>query len=648
MLGVYVVKFEPMLFSLWLTVFILCRSAFALGPPVYTVVAKSGDPAPDIPGATFQSLQNSNAVINEQGTVAFRAQVQLAAGFDGVNHIGIWVGPPGNLRLAARQGDPVPGLDTNLTIRSLPPLTLYMRMDASGQIAFNAQLAGPGITFDNDTCLLAGQPGNLRVVAREGNPAPGLPATYLLGDLGSLNATDFVVGLPGQTALRARLRGAATLPDDAAIWLESANGLERIVWEGMPVPGFPGGVNFKSVYLSVPTATACNPAGELAFVAELEGPGFDLSNNASLWVATTNGLDRLLNEGDGLGLPVGLSYSRFGDVTMNVASQLCFVAGLDGATHSNDSAIVTGFLAALDIFAREGDLAPGTTNNTVFADLTLVHPVLGAGGEVVFASRVEGPSVGTTNNWGIWSGPPGDLRLVSRRGDPAPGLGDDVVFHELFSQTFDLPTINRHGELFYRTHVQGPGIGLDNNQVLWAGTPGFIRPIMQRADFIDLGGGDVRKVFSFRLVHGSGGQDGRTGSFNDARQLLIETVFVPGQGLGGSAIMLMENVIDPDANEVPEILEAWFGLASGESVEDIIPHVRRVGQDTRVVYRCRTDVAVGELILQRSTDLRTWETLDVTPTLDADQSGLPPGVKRLSWPFPTDGLPYYYRVAARR
>jgi hypothetical protein len=83
------------------------------------------------------------------------------------NDIAVYMGGVGTLSLAVRKGDAAPGTDaTFANFGNVTPLD-------SGRICFSALLSGGTSTTANDTGVWAGMPGNLQLVAREGQPMPG-------------------------------------------------------------------------------------------------------------------------------------------------------------------------------------------------------------------------------------------------------------------------------------------------------------------------------------------------------------------------------------------------------------------------------------------------------------------------------------------
>jgi hypothetical protein len=135
-------------------------------------IALSNQPAPDTEAGTV-FFTFDNPVLGGTGDVAFRAVVQLP----GVSQTeGLWQGNANGLGLVARQGDQAPDTDPGVTFRGIgggtPPT--FSALNAAGEIAFPAILATDGgVDIFDDEGIWAGAPGNVHLVAREGDAAPG-------------------------------------------------------------------------------------------------------------------------------------------------------------------------------------------------------------------------------------------------------------------------------------------------------------------------------------------------------------------------------------------------------------------------------------------------------------------------------------------
>ncbi len=145
------------------------NSSFVVaGPPAgLKVVAQSGQPAPGIPDAFFQSF--SDVLMGPDGTVAFSASYS-STGSD----YGVWIttgnGPP---ILLFRNGAHAPGTPDGVvfapTFPFLPPYE-QLYMNAQNQMVFRASLSGPGVSETNRFGIWLAEPdGAVRLMARAGD-----------------------------------------------------------------------------------------------------------------------------------------------------------------------------------------------------------------------------------------------------------------------------------------------------------------------------------------------------------------------------------------------------------------------------------------------------------------------------------------------
>src|SRR4029077_20937449 len=88
----------------------------------------------------------------------------------GVNDTGMWCYTPFGTTLVARMGDPAPGIAG----ANISSLDTFPGLNPSGSVVFRASLAlGGSITSANNTAIWSGNPASPQVVARSGETAPG-------------------------------------------------------------------------------------------------------------------------------------------------------------------------------------------------------------------------------------------------------------------------------------------------------------------------------------------------------------------------------------------------------------------------------------------------------------------------------------------
>jgi hypothetical protein len=92
-------------------------------------------------------------------------------------------------------------------------------------------------------------------------------------------------------------------------------------------------------------------------------------------------------------------------------------------------AYFAGTAGNLQLLAADSQQAPGLPDGVLFDFSQTSVPVISETGYVAFAGPLKGTGVTTSNDYAIWAGTPGNLRLVAREGDwldVDPGPGQDL------------------------------------------------------------------------------------------------------------------------------------------------------------------------------------------------------------------------------
>jgi hypothetical protein len=381
----------------------------------FSLAAREGHAAPGTGGANFLTI--SQPLLDASGQIAFFALLQ-GSGVDSANNIGLWVGSPSGVSLAARTGDAAPGF-----VGSAFDFVSESALIAAGQVSFYGSVAtGGSINGGNDDGIWAGTAGSLQLVAREGTPAPGTGAGV---NYGPFNVTP-VINTAGQVAFRTSLTGAVTAGvNDKGIWAGAPGSVQLVARAGDAAPALVG-----PDFLDFSTQPAINAAGTVAFRATVTGSGVDSSNDTGIWIGSnTSNLAVLAREKEnapGLG---GVKYGQFSDfVVLNSSGQAAFVAQLQsgGVDGTNNKAIFSGPLGGVTVVARKGNQAPGTPTGVLFNDFDS-SVALNSGGQVAFLADLTGSGIVSGNNRGIWAVDPfGQVVKVAREGDAITVSPGDV------------------------------------------------------------------------------------------------------------------------------------------------------------------------------------------------------------------------------
>jgi len=266
----------------------------------------------------------------------------------------------------------------------------------------------------------------------------------------------------------AALLAAAPLSASAAV-----RQFTTVAITGEDAPG--AAIDQRFIQLNAPTI---NNAGRVAFTATLSGPNVSTLNDRGVWSNTTGPLELIAREGDNApDMPANVVFRNFNNPAINDAGHISIrgeVTG-PGITSLNDLAIWSDTGAGLSRVIQERQAPPGVSGGASF--LTFGGPNLTATGRTTLIGTMIGGPVDTTNNVGLWSTRAGDLSLIARQGQHAPGLDAGVIF-----KTLQDPGINNHGAFSIRPQLSGPGIDSTNDQGIWAERDGGLQLIVRESD----------------------------------------------------------------------------------------------------------------------------------------------------------------------
>ena len=385
---------------------------------------------------------------------------------------------PFNFTPVAVTAQPAPGLAPGISFNffSAPAL------NSAGQCVFQATLVGSTVTSANNFSLWVGAPGQLTLLARQGDPAPGTASGVVYSTFAQRRIDPL-----GRCAFDGFVSGAnVTVGNNRAIWWGPAGRVALLARDGDPAPGAGSGVFFGRVGgigLGGPTL---NVNGQTAFTGWLNGanvvtPG----NERGLWMGVPGGVSLLVRSGDPVpGSGSGITYADFSSAAMNGAGQITFGASVrgEGVTELTRGAIVSGTANNLGVVVRAGNIAPDT--GAAFSYLG--NLTINSAGTCSFFGKVTGSGISTANDFGLWSGPPTNLALLARKGDAAPGMATGVTIRNFgaatSTQVRQTPRIDAQGRTAFLAFVTGPGVTTANDSGIWRGVPGSVQPIMREGD----------------------------------------------------------------------------------------------------------------------------------------------------------------------
>lgn len=237
------------------------------------LLERPGQAAPGTDGLVFKSM-GFFTTLSESRHVAFTAAI--GSPNDSSQSFGVWTDRSGTLRKVYDQNDPAPGALSNLRLGT-PELRGFSSDD---RVVLTTRLSGPGVTTANNHALFVERNGQLTLIAREGDQAPGLaPGVTIAGTNGldEVRAT-----ADGFVSIRDRLSGpGVTADNETAIWSEASGQLRLIARAGDAAPQAGEGVVFGGAENVAP---AFNTQGQTVFKSALRGPGTLGLGTESLWL----------------------------------------------------------------------------------------------------------------------------------------------------------------------------------------------------------------------------------------------------------------------------------------------------------------------------------------------------------------------------
>jgi hypothetical protein len=262
------------------------------------LTARQGSFMPGPPGVVNEFMEEAG--LNDAGESVFWAELSGIGGNSG----SVWSEGSGSLAMVARQGSPVPGMP-GVTFDAV---FATGAINNAGQTVIVAGLSSDNssLGFGGDSVWLADS-GNLTLIARRGTHAPGTPSGVNFEDFGgwsSLNEAGHAllnVLLSGA--------GVDDSNDEALYLRDALGNLTVVGREGDQAPGTPTGTVFAHDRTHDPTlgyARVLNSVGQVAATIPLAGPGVDSTNDHGIWATDRSGAQQLIvRKGDELEVALG-------------------------------------------------------------------------------------------------------------------------------------------------------------------------------------------------------------------------------------------------------------------------------------------------------------------------------------------------------
>lgn len=415
-----------------------------------------------------------------------------------------------DLKIVAKTGDSAPGIPDAYFNLIGAP-----RLNDRGDILFYASLQGPGIIarpdpLETEDSLWIYRDGLFQVVVQSGSSSAGTNRIHP-------NYEAYVLAPDGQCAMI--LDHSDSQAYVTGLWQWRDGVLTRRYQIGEQLPG---GTTFSSFFTRYPSQPVLAGRGMAVF-------GKNDGDEDCLWWLGAESQHSLVVQGATIDL--GASGQAIFDGYSNHGSGAFYCANRNGdivfhCWTSLGSALIKFKDNQTKIIALCNEIAPGTDGARFGSDYNnAIVPCINQLGQIGFVCELTGPNVNTNNNQGIWLTRDGRLELVARTGDQAPGQPAGVHF----SRFNGYPFLNSLGQMLFSAELIGPGIGASNNEGIWfADSAGALEAVINEGAALDVGDGETRTVENFGdllfvpyFFYEPNGDDGKGSPFNDRGELLF-------------------------------------------------------------------------------------------------------------------------------
>ena len=481
----------------------------------------TGAPAPvGEPDVVFDGFIGGPALAAGTGELLVRAEL-AGPNVDNTNDMGLFlVDPSGQVSLLAREGDQVPGLAEGVIYASLNTLFLPS-FNASGVAVFPAQLAGAGVFTFNDTAIFTGRPGDVSLVIREGDEAPGLPTpgTIITGLAQGIINNNGVIGVrtvlqfPSPPVGSGRIGFASHIFENGQPTLIAATEQDA--------PGFPPSLPFATV-----GGLSLNSNDQHAFTGAVFDPNTGFLAAAAVWSGSFLSYELIAATDDPAPgtEPDTLFDTPQGTPAKGSSGDVIFKSLLRGPqiTFGNDIGLWRHRDGALSLVARIGDPAPEIGAGATYSGIGET-PVGDASRTAVFRGEFIGPGISTANDLAIIAVmPDNSRRVVARTAQQAPGVPDGQTF-----TNFPIPpTINANGRAAFLGQLIGQEVTSANREGIWVvEEDGAAELVARQGDQVEVAPGDVRTIFDLSALLSQSIDTGEPRGIDDDDELVLTVLF---------------------------------------------------------------------------------------------------------------------------
>jgi len=253
-----------------------------------------------------------------------------------------------------------------------------------------------------------------------------------------------------------------------------------------------------------------------------------------------------------------LYYYNFSPPKLNNLGQVLFATSLQDSTNTSaGEALFSGVPGSLQLVAMHGQQAPGAPAGQTFDSFIAGGgraPILiNHSGVTAFIASLSGSTPDHSNPNGLFLGTPGNLRLIARTGDVAPGT--DGLHYAFDYSGLNPMSLNAQGEIAFISPLGVEGGGQAGTGLFVADSSGLVQLVMRTNTVINVPGSGTHTLSLLSTALGSGNEDGGQSFFNDNGQIVFAGFFQDS-----SSALFIASAPEPGSVAMIGAAGAWIVL----------------------------------------------------------------------------------------
>ena len=265
------------------------------------------------------------------------------------SRVGWWIADEAGIRMVMRDGEPAPGFGAGYVYQSMEP---KLALGSHGRIALSSTVSRSeprGLST-----VWSGKPGFLIPKIRESDPAPGTSSTFA----GAYFPGRVTLTESGSILLEAQVQtDFDAFKPNTGLWLATDRSVDVLISPHFSLPEF--GIDVSVQFASFAGGSDVNSAGQFVTTALLEGPGLTSASRFCLIAGAAGGVRILARGAEAVPAVPGATYAKF---TRPIVSSTGRIAVWTTLTFTNGAPFVALMVdrgLGLEFVMRSGERAPG-------------------------------------------------------------------------------------------------------------------------------------------------------------------------------------------------------------------------------------------------------------------------------------------------